>query len=1191
MATTKKNIGKIPIMKGEYQEGTTYQRLNQVTMLGSSFQSKIDDNTSAPAQMGADGAVEYINTDKWLCIAVGNVSAAKKVVYNNETSGLEAGNVQEAIDETNTKISNLSAQYDDMYYDGSNIHLKGVTFVVKQAGKGIGKAKDITIKKDGNIHYMYWLSSDANTYMPFYSVERYSNSEKKEYFVIEETIDWSALGTRDIQDCLLFVGNHVDAVFGILKDEYLNANTTDISNSSKLNSILKELYIRDSAAMNDLVDGNVEVGFYRGYKIGENSYITGMNIRKGDLASESFKTFLVSDYAGDADACYKAAHGYTPDVLDINGTRAVIDWNKLSNLNETTLLSIPDVSLLNERVLSLTDNHQCGFATKAEKTEVATELEKKFDKGSILQVSGEAEDKVMSQKAVSAKLSDLSHSLTGLKPLFSKIDDVENRLIFKNCSFLLVSKAKGVGIEADITIDTSKNPGQYWLSSTEGKYTPFYVNNLNNDNRQAYYVISDEQFDWENIKERDYRDLLLLSGGNNLSFGILADAIKEHVRDLQAKKLQEAVDEIPRAIALSAQYSRNIINKKDSFILHECTFVQKDKGQSIGKSRDIKINKGEINQIYWLSSTEGEYTPFFSNNIGLPEKQPYHIIKDEMFDWGALGKRDYRDLLLLIGNTEVAVYGILAKEYLYFLRSELSISDNYLFNEYFKELYISNEKLDECTANVNEINIYKGLKLGDIYITGLNILIRGSQNNSIRCWETFTISDYTSEDECRKAAEGYNPNVYSKYGVSSVIDWSIVPVGMVNFKNITLYKERVSSLIQNQRCAIDQELYGLSNYQFKKEEIGALYNTDGVTLHTEHNTFYTTDYIKVDKPTLFYGNFYRGDSTLVDSAYIYDSNKTFIRSFKTSKADDYVMVYPNTYVRFTYEHSGDNRITGYNRLFYAKDIRTCIQNVYESRWKGKTVYWFGDSLIHNGMITSAFEKLTQCVTKNFAYGARTMANITGDRLCVYDRMEDNLGDDADLIIISSGVNDHRSGVELGEFKYATPEAYIKANPGMTIANYRMTFYGILHTICKFLIAKYNQRIPIVFLTPMHNAYPINEGDDTWEIDKNKWENEGIIEYRKANPINGSSGTLPDYIKAIKEVAEFYGMQVIDTHAISSLQPSVISIAKEYFLAKEDGGIDGIHPNYMGSERICKMILPYLEQLDYSVIDTNRKFYQ
>lgn len=110
MVSTKLNIGKIPISKGEYQEDTTYQRLNQVTMLGSTYQSKIDDNTSAPAQIGADGAVENINTDKWLCIAVGNISSARKVVYNNETSGLDAGNVQEAIDEVNDELANKISQ-------------------------------------------------------------------------------------------------------------------------------------------------------------------------------------------------------------------------------------------------------------------------------------------------------------------------------------------------------------------------------------------------------------------------------------------------------------------------------------------------------------------------------------------------------------------------------------------------------------------------------------------------------------------------------------------------------------------------------------------------------------------------------------------------------------------------------------------------------------------------------------------------------------------------------------------------------------------------------------------------------------------------------------------------------------------------------------------------------------------------
>ena len=44
-----------------------------------------------------------------------------------------------------------------------------------------------------------------------------------------------------------------------------------------------------------------------------------------------------------------------------------------------------------------------------------TELAKKFDKESVVQESGEAEDKVMSQKAVSDKLSDLSSTIAEIK--------------------------------------------------------------------------------------------------------------------------------------------------------------------------------------------------------------------------------------------------------------------------------------------------------------------------------------------------------------------------------------------------------------------------------------------------------------------------------------------------------------------------------------------------------------------------------------------------------------------------------------------------------------------------------------------------------------------------------------------------------------------------------------------------------
>lgn len=207
MVSTKLNIGKIPISKGEYQEGIAYQRLNQVTMLGSTYQSKIDDNTSAPAQMGADGAVENINTDKWLCVAVGNVSAAKKVVYNNETSGLEAENVQEAIDEVGSRVSDL---YDKVNKDANLIYFATNPGYISHHN---------TIEEDAN-----WVHSD---YIPFGYIEN---------------VPYNIYGNSAA----------LNIAFYDIDKTYLNAiyNNTEVNNSvvkGTFNAPVNTAYIRISA--------------------------------------------------------------------------------------------------------------------------------------------------------------------------------------------------------------------------------------------------------------------------------------------------------------------------------------------------------------------------------------------------------------------------------------------------------------------------------------------------------------------------------------------------------------------------------------------------------------------------------------------------------------------------------------------------------------------------------------------------------------------------------------------------------------------------------------------------------------------------------------------------------------------------------------------------------------------------------
>lgn len=68
---------------------------------------------------------------------------------------------------------------------------------------------------------------------------------------------------------------------------------------------------------------------------------------------------------------------------------------------------------------------------KAEKSDVATELEKKFDKESVVQQPGKSEDKVMSQKAVSDKLSDLENRLVVLgEKEYNSINKDESKIYF-----------------------------------------------------------------------------------------------------------------------------------------------------------------------------------------------------------------------------------------------------------------------------------------------------------------------------------------------------------------------------------------------------------------------------------------------------------------------------------------------------------------------------------------------------------------------------------------------------------------------------------------------------------------------------------------------------------------------------------------------------------------------------------------
>ena len=51
MANVTKTIGRVPVWRGQYAQGTTYYKDNIVEMYGSAYISTVDNNTSAPASV------------------------------------------------------------------------------------------------------------------------------------------------------------------------------------------------------------------------------------------------------------------------------------------------------------------------------------------------------------------------------------------------------------------------------------------------------------------------------------------------------------------------------------------------------------------------------------------------------------------------------------------------------------------------------------------------------------------------------------------------------------------------------------------------------------------------------------------------------------------------------------------------------------------------------------------------------------------------------------------------------------------------------------------------------------------------------------------------------------------------------------------------------------------------------------
>ena len=118
-------------------------------------------------------------------------------------------------------------------------------------------------------------------------------------------------------------------------------------------------------------------------------------------------------------------------------------------------------------------------ADKEEMNRLDDELAKKFDKESVVQESGEAEDKVMSQKAVSDKLSDLTEGFNGITGSVSPD-------IYNINTIILDNKFVKTGDVIRYELENSNSEGAIFLFSSKDLAVENRLNFLNNGTQTTY---------------------------------------------------------------------------------------------------------------------------------------------------------------------------------------------------------------------------------------------------------------------------------------------------------------------------------------------------------------------------------------------------------------------------------------------------------------------------------------------------------------------------------------------------------------------------------------------------------------------------------------------------------------------------------------------------------------------------------
>lgn len=353
--------------------------------------------------------------------------------------------------------------------------------------------------------------------------------------------------------------------------------------------------------------------------------------KKGKIASAK-QVFLEGDQEN-LQQIGEKTHQLEDAIKDITVSGGASTANAVSYNNETSGMTAVTAQGAIDELAAKNKLHDAEIAKKAnaadvssqmqtEQTRVNADLDKKFNKENIAQDSGEAEDKVMSQKAVSTKFSDLSDNIIGFSKSFTfdkdsniavSLDGVtlkkgQYAMILAKTTPAITTKYNGNANNMGITYPT--------ISITDG-FGEIILGPATSDGANlsqfGYNLISDVP-----IEHTTDFTILVMESADKIPVKALiqknTEDIQKNTKDIQ--KNTEGIDEVKKYINKPvASFSKSINFSKD--------------GKYVINFNSITFKKGQYARVL-VKTTPVINTRYNGYATNMTESAPAIDIKDGM---------------------------------------------------------------------------------------------------------------------------------------------------------------------------------------------------------------------------------------------------------------------------------------------------------------------------------------------------------------------------------------------------------------------------------------------------------------------------------------------------------------------------------------------------------------------------------